>query len=220
MKNLNNIAKTLKSLSSGIQDIVNNVSVLCDLTPPESGEYSYTISGLGWRVVPPDLSETNERTGKGDGNGVGNGGFDLLGNYNPDDKRITIDVEKCRQYAKAIGVSEEAVTQIVMIHEVSHLVHHCGRLHHLGNHEKNSNDGIWKEFKSIATEELEGLAQATTYEAIKQNDRKLLSVFETMAQKAPTIYQEQNWKVYTNIKQRMDDVRSVKRSDIFDNNDL
>jgi hypothetical protein len=108
----------------------------------------------------------------GDG-GFKDDGLDLLGKYNPDDRKVTIYVDSCRLAALEYDVDVDALIEIVLIHELTHLITHNGF------ETSNDADEHFQEFT----------AQCGTYAYLKQPGReKALEVFEQLSPRQPFIY--------------------------------
>jgi hypothetical protein len=130
-----------------------------------------------------------------DGN-PGCGGIDLLGKYSLSDSTITIYVDSCRKAARKYydGSSLEELIEVVLIHELAHLITHRGYGLEFTN-EKES-DHLW-----------EYTAQCATYSYLKKSysnyskeyleilyGLRVLEIFERLSSHQPFIYR--TWEVY------------------------
>jgi hypothetical protein len=99
-------------------------------------------------------------------------GLDFLGTYHLSDDEVTIYVDSCRQAAVHYDVDVDALIEIVLIHELTHLITHNGFKI------KKACDHFW-----------EFTAQCGTYAYLKQHGpKKALEVFEQLSPHQPFIY--------------------------------
>jgi hypothetical protein len=119
----------------------------------------------------------NEERAEYDG-GPGRGGLDLLGKYTFKGSMLTIYVDSCRRAVgrKYRGVdSLEGLIEVVLIHELAHLVTHRGLT---PTPKQNESDHFW-----------EYTAQCATYAYLNSyRDPKILETFERLSPRQPFIY--------------------------------
>jgi hypothetical protein len=151
--------------SRRVDEILKNLWTVA--SHPEEGHSDWTSSEVTSRNREPgELSFSDS--------GFKEGGLDLLGKYDCNGGEVTIYVDSCRQAALEYEVDVDALIEIVLIHELTHLITHNG----FETSEKTS-DHFW-----------EFTAQCGTYAYLKQNgNEKALEVFEQLSPRQPFIYQ-------------------------------
>jgi hypothetical protein len=154
----------------------------CDLSP--KGEFSYRARRKSrdriFRIR--DFEGRNTRTFKGieDDGGPGRGGIDLLGKYTLSDSTVTIYVDSCRKVVgrRYPGVdSLEGLIEVVLIHELAHLITH--RVDEL----------VYKNESDDSVHLWEYIAQCATYAYLSTHCEKDLEVFRQLSSRQPFIYQ-------------------------------
>jgi hypothetical protein len=121
---------------------------------------------------------------------LGRGGFDALGTYQLRYSTVTIYVDSCRKAVKRYGVDYQALIQIVLIHELAHLMTHRGFLEHEGASDQN-----WeKPPDNLTMHHLwEYTAQCATYAYLrKYSVKEALMAFATLSEQQPFEYK--TWK--------------------------
>ena len=151
----------------------SRVSEICGLKPPEPNPCRITYSSDGWSGgVPEELDK----------------GLDALGVYTHVCREIEIYSEKCRQLAETFGWAPEAVRDVVLIHEISHMAHHLGR-------DEGGSIGECFGKNSCSRQSIEEVAQETTLAVIRQHHPDLEPVFVELSDKCqPSEYR--NWKEF------------------------
>ena len=102
----------------------------------------------------------------------GIGGVDLLGTYHGHDSHVTIYIDSCFKAARRYNVLIDDLVDVVLIHELSHLVTHRGF----------GVDNLSRRF-------MEHTAQCATYAYLKPSCGEALKVFELLSTHQPSIYQ-------------------------------
>lgn len=97
--------------------------------------------------------------------------IDLLGRYRRQDSLVTIYIDSCFKAARRYNALLDDLVDVVLIHELAHLVTHRG----FGEYD-------------LSRHFMEYTAQCLTYAYLKPNGGEALKVFEDLSEHQPFIY--------------------------------
>jgi hypothetical protein len=101
----------------------------------------------------------------------GVGGLDILGRYRRADSLVTIYIDSCRRAARRYNVDCGNLIEVVLVHELAHLMTHRGL-----------------DVDDLSSSFMEHTAQCATYAYLKQQDPEALEVFQHLSPHQPLIY--------------------------------
>jgi hypothetical protein len=130
----------------------------------------------------------------------GIGGLDLLGTYHRSDSLVTIYIDSCFKAARRYSVLLDDLVDVVLVHELAHLVTHRGF-------------GV----DDLSSRFMEHTAQCATYAYLKPSSGEALKAFELLSPHQPFIYR--TWeglkelpKTEMVIMSRPDEVQEVVKA--------
>jgi hypothetical protein len=137
--------------------------------------------GFGWTPskLPPRKRGADDQIFSASGFKDGKpGGLDLLGTYHLSRGKVTVYVDSCRQAALHFGVEFDELIEVVLVHELTHLMTHKGFIC------ANNSDHLW-----------EYTAQCGTYAYLKTHGpKRALEVFKQLSPHQPFIYR--TWETF------------------------
>jgi hypothetical protein len=104
--------------------------------------------------------------------GLGEGGLDLLGRYRFDNRMVTIYIDSCRKVEQWCDLPLDQLTQVVLVHELAHLMTHSG----------------FGALESLPPHFWEYTAQCATYAYLYHHNKEALKVFKKLSSYQPFIY--------------------------------
>lgn len=161
--------------------IITGLSHICDLKKPEN------LPKKNFRIKPCPPDEDV-------GEGVLTKGIDFFGQYDPEEREVTLNICRMRRFATRYGFQFEDVVTTVMIHELSHFVTHLG---------KSDLSKCWVAFgksepgKPGLAETVEDIAQQATNLYLRvASYGQLVQVFDSLSNYCPEEYKtwQNKWK--------------------------
>jgi hypothetical protein len=108
-------------------------------------------------------------------------GKDILGQYDPVETTVTLNMCKIKKYALRHGFHFEDIITIVLVHELAHFITHLAKSRKCW--------GNWKEFESAKSETIEQFAQEATNLALRAAGYgHLVHVFDSSSRHCPPKY--------------------------------
>lgn len=130
--------------------------------------------------VPSEAEEVDE--------GILRDGIDFLGQYDPNETMVTLNMCRIRRYALKHGFHFEDVITIVLVHELAHFVTHLA---------ESTCGAYWEEFGSAESETVEQFAQEATHLTLRAAGfGHLVHVFDSSSNHCPSKYHtwRKTWK--------------------------